>query len=142
MVTPQKQVGAKVEQARVSKGLGKRAAARYAGVSESRWRQVETGEQYRDGKKIPTRTSPDILVKMARAMELDAGEILELYGFDPEAAEYVPDNRADQMPVNADAPSQPPSKTIDISDLSPKEEQLLRVFLLTLSSPDTKKNSD
>jgi transcriptional regulator with XRE-family HTH domain len=134
MDTRQRQVGEQLREAREARGLSKRKAAHIAGVSESRWRQVESGVQYRDGQPQPASSTPDTLVRMARAVGLDAGDILEEFGFDRGIAQHIPEQKADEIVVNPSAPDQPPSRVISLEEFSPTEENLIRMFLLNIQA--------
>jgi transcriptional regulator with XRE-family HTH domain len=133
MDTREQHVGERLRLAREARHLSKRKAAHLAGVSESRWRQVENGVQYKDGVPYPASTTPETLTKMARAVGEDAGQILEELGFPAEVADSVPevsdleDDRVPEVP-------RPPSRTISLEDFDEREEQLIRTFLLGLQA--------
>lgn len=70
------------------RGLSMRAAAKLAGVSETHWRNVESGKESKAGMQIPVRAAADTLARMARVVGLtperltqagraDAAEILD-----------------------------------------------------------------
>lgn len=85
MTDPNQQLtplGALLEQARARKNLAKREAARRAGISEGRWRQVVTGVQKAGpGKTIPVRYRANTVVAMARAVEVPVDQALHAAGF-------------------------------------------------------------
>jgi transcriptional regulator with XRE-family HTH domain len=81
------EAGRLLEAARVKAGLSKREAARRAGISEGRWRQVVTGLQKQAGVRIPVNPRPATLSAMARAVGADVARVLEAGGFSQEAAE-------------------------------------------------------
>lgn len=59
-------------------GLSGREAARRAGISESRWRQIVTGWQPAGaGNRIPANPSPRTIVAMALAVQLDPGQVIK-----------------------------------------------------------------
>lgn len=66
------------------RGLTGREAARRAGISESRWRHLETGVQYVGGQARPTSTKAATAATVARVVGLDVAEALRLAGFRPE----------------------------------------------------------
>ena len=57
-----------IEAARKSLGLSKRAAAKRAGISEGRWRQITVGHMRVGGVEVPVNTKPETLEAMARAV--------------------------------------------------------------------------
>lgn len=64
--------------------MSKREAARRAGISEGRWRQIVTGVQRMGkGNVIPTTTKPETLTAMARAVRADVAAVLTAAGFEP-----------------------------------------------------------
>jgi hypothetical protein len=74
-------LGAALEAARG--GTSKRAAARSAGISEGRWRQIVVGYQLSGGVRIPANPRRETVIAMADAVHLDRATALELAGFDP-----------------------------------------------------------
>jgi transcriptional regulator with XRE-family HTH domain len=72
-----------IRRARNSKGLSRRSAAELAGMSESAWRNVETGVQHVAGVgPRPYRTTVGTVAQMAAVVGLDAREIAAAAGFD------------------------------------------------------------
>ena len=128
MDTRQRQVGAHLKDAREARGLSKRKAARLAGVSESRWRQVENGVQVREGELAPATATPETLVRMGRAVGIDGAAILDEAGYDPGIAQHIPEAAAEAAATVA-AP-EPDAKVIDVTDLTDNEEQMVRTFLM------------
>ena len=57
-----------IEAARKSLRLSKRAAAKRAGISEGRWRQITVGHMRVGGVEVPVNTRPETLEAMARAV--------------------------------------------------------------------------
>lgn len=70
-----------------------REAARRAGISEGRWRQLETGYQRSGGYRIPISTTAKTVIAAATAAGMDVDDALVMAGFDP--ADYPPDARED-----------------------------------------------
>jgi transcriptional regulator with XRE-family HTH domain len=83
-MTAQWEVGQRLQQARESRGLSKRSAAHLAGISEARWRHIESGIERRRGVDYPARPSALILARIARAVGEDAQDVLRQAGFDAE----------------------------------------------------------
>jgi transcriptional regulator with XRE-family HTH domain len=75
-------VGNYLREKRELSGLSVRAAARRAGFSEARWRQLELGYQARGDKKVPANPLPVTVVRAADALDVDAGEALRIAGMD------------------------------------------------------------
>jgi DNA-binding XRE family transcriptional regulator len=91
-----------MERRRNRVGLSKAAAARRAGISQTRWIQVEQGYEKRGEVLIPTEPSKDLVIKVAAAFEdWDEAEALELAGYDPEYSREKPKDL-------------PPSKLMDL----------------------------
>ncbi len=65
--------------------LSQRAAARRAGISETRWRQIVSGYQAVSGRKVPVRSPDDTLARMAHAVGVSP-EQLDAAGRDGAAA--------------------------------------------------------
>ena len=60
-----------IEKARVSRGISVRKAARVAGLSEGRWRQIAKGyQQVTSAVRAPVNAPPETLARMARAVGL------------------------------------------------------------------------
>ncbi len=85
-------LGQAVEVARQSQGLSIRAAAREAGISEGRWRQVVSGVQKTGGVDVPVNPSAKTVLGMARAVGMDAETALSLNGMEvpPEVVDRRP----------------------------------------------------
>ncbi|GAB7041185.1 MULTISPECIES: helix-turn-helix domain-containing protein [Catenuloplanes] len=84
--------GQLIEQAREAARprLSAREAARRAGISEGRWRQVVTGRQsVGGGQTIEISTKPATVAAMARAVGLDPRPVVEAAGFAYDPAEEV-----------------------------------------------------
>jgi len=77
--------------------LSAREAARRAGVSESRWRQVVTGVQTKAGATVPVRPTARTVVAMALAVQVDPAIALDKAGLavsDTGLAAMLASNRA------------------------------------------------
>lgn len=88
-------LGQLLEEARGRAGISKREAARRAGISEGRWRQVVTGVQSAAGMIVPVNPRPITVVAMARAVAVDERAALRAAGLDdqivPASATAPPD---------------------------------------------------
>lgn len=69
--------------------LSSRKAAALAGMSETRWRQIEQGYELRAGVKVPVSTTVDTLGRMAEAVGLDPATLVTLAGMDPAQLSFV-----------------------------------------------------
>ncbi|MEV4604830.1 helix-turn-helix transcriptional regulator [Amycolatopsis sp. NPDC049253] len=76
-------LGRLLQEHRTAKELSVRAAARRAGFSEGRWRQLETGFERRQGAKIPVNPKPLTVVQAADAVDLDAATALQAANLHP-----------------------------------------------------------
>lgn len=63
--------------------MSKRQAAKNAKISEARWRQVVTGRQRQSGVDVPVNPKRETVIRMARAVEADVNEALNLAGYEP-----------------------------------------------------------
>ncbi|AUI63000.1 helix-turn-helix transcriptional regulator [Amycolatopsis sp. BJA-103] len=85
MISPSWEFGTLLRRARTRLKLSGREAARRAGISESRWRQLETGTQPSDSAEpAAVGTTPETVLKVAKVVGLDEREALTLAGFDPD----------------------------------------------------------
>lgn len=67
---------------RRAKNLSARQAAKKAGISDGRWRQVENGYQsIAAGQTIPVMPKPETLFKMLRALDAPVEEGMQLVGY-------------------------------------------------------------
>ncbi|GIJ51285.1 hypothetical protein Val02_81710 [Virgisporangium aliadipatigenens] len=57
--------------------ISAREAARRADISESRWRQVVTGQYKASGKSVPVKPTLRVLVAMSVAVDVDPWEVVE-----------------------------------------------------------------
>ena len=81
-------LGPALKQHRINEGLSVRAAAALTKkvVSETRWRQLESGFQSIPGGKAPINTTVRTVVAAAKAVRWNPREAAELAGFDPNEA--------------------------------------------------------
>lgn len=110
-------IGAKIREARETAGMSRRAAAKAATISEARWRQIESGRQRRDGVEVPAVTTAETLTLVARAVDLDPQELLDMAGLEPPR----PDTGTTQLP----------SASMDMLsgvDFTPREKELMNMF--------------
>lgn len=77
--------GSLIKRAQLDARLSQREAARRAGLSEARWRQLVSGFQLVSRTKVPVRSPDETLARMARAVGVTA-EQLEAAGRDGAAA--------------------------------------------------------
>lgn len=83
-------LGVLLEQHRGS--LSKREAARRAGISEGRWRQIVTGQQKAGGGiVVPVNPRRETVIAMAQAVEADVSAALRRAGMPPEEATSDPE---------------------------------------------------
>ena len=82
-------LGSVIRQARKNRGLSIRGAAKVAGLSEGRWRQLEAGEESRGGVVLPTRPRVTTILRIADALETNRQELCLLAGLSEHAAELA-----------------------------------------------------
>lgn len=75
--------GTELERRRTEAGLGVREAARRAGISEGRWRQLESGVQKIGGREIPIKTRPATAAAVAKVVGWEVDDAVRTAGFDP-----------------------------------------------------------
>jgi hypothetical protein len=83
--TPQWDFGKRIEKARGS--MSTRAAAKLAGLSEGRWRQLEDGYQKLGGYVVPARPTRRTVIGIADAFGIPRAELLLLAGIEPQPAD-------------------------------------------------------
>jgi transcriptional regulator with XRE-family HTH domain len=110
----QRKVGLRIKAAREGKGLSMNKAAQAAGISPSRWRQIELGYHLVQSKQKPANPSPEMLVAMARTVDLDTANLLKMAGFDPNMVE---DDEVPESPI-----------MLDLSGLTPENQARVRGF--------------
>ncbi|WP_158608009.1 helix-turn-helix domain-containing protein [Nocardia panacis] len=79
--------GRLVQEARERARLSKREAAKRAGISEARWRQLELGYETVRGQTLPVRTTPETVSGIAETTGADRRQLLAAAGFDPAVAD-------------------------------------------------------
>ncbi|GGK53296.1 hypothetical protein GCM10011591_26380 [Nocardia camponoti] len=104
-----------MQAARKERGLTVVQAAKEARISSSLWTQVETGVQYKQGNRVPVRTTADTLQAMAHAVGLDPTHLLEEVGLSP-AESPCP---ADKHPATAQ--SLPGDSVVNLTGLTDRE---------------------
>ena len=67
-----------IEAARKRARLSVREAARQAGLSDARWRQITSGYQSVSGSHIPVKAPADTLARMAQVLHITAEELVEV----------------------------------------------------------------
>lgn len=92
-------LGALLEDARGD--VTKRAAARLAGISEGRWRQITTGYQKQGAIRVPANPKRETVISMAKAVGADVNTALGLAGFDLEPVTHTAEvvGGGDESPV-------------------------------------------
>jgi transcriptional regulator with XRE-family HTH domain len=73
-------LGELIEQGRAELRISAREAARRAGISPTRWRQVVTGEQSKNGRPVPVNPTARTVVAMALAVRVAPAEALAAAG--------------------------------------------------------------
>lgn len=74
------ELGALIEHARAELRISAREAARRAGISPTRWRQVVTGSQIKRGRAVPVNPTARTVVAMALAVLADPATALSAAG--------------------------------------------------------------
>lgn len=82
---PETALGHLLEQGRARLQLTGREAARRAGISEARWRQVVTGVQSKAGGTVPVNPRPRTVVAMALAVDVDPADALAAARYEHDA---------------------------------------------------------
>lgn len=72
--------GRELQQRRERHNLSQRRAAKLAGISEGRWRQLETGVEKTRGVEFPVKTKPRTVIAVARQLDWNPVEALTLAG--------------------------------------------------------------
>ncbi|WP_204061455.1 helix-turn-helix domain-containing protein [Microbispora corallina] len=67
--------GEALEAARAKLGISQNEAARRAGMSGTRWRQIVNGVQSTAGITVPVKASAETLARMAKAVNLPASDL-------------------------------------------------------------------
>jgi transcriptional regulator with XRE-family HTH domain len=71
---------ARLRSCREELGLNYEQAAKRAGITGQRWRNIEIGHEIKSGVRIPANPRRSNLIKMARAVEIPVQEALQLAG--------------------------------------------------------------
>ena len=109
------EVGARVRAARKALGLTQAQVAQRAHLSESRYRQIETGwQQKKAGEKVPAVTTWQTLAQIANAVGIEPDELHQLAGVKPTPPPVIP-------PL-------PPAVSMGGADFSARERELLNMF--------------
>lgn len=94
-------LGALLEQHRGS--VSKREAARRAGISEGRWRQIVTGQQKAGaGVVVPANPRRETVIAMAAAVGANVNEALRLAGMEPQKSDQDAMHRSSGSDVYSD----------------------------------------
>jgi len=92
--------GIALEAARTRSHLSQRAAAKRAGMSETRWRQITKGGHITQGVYVPDVGPPETIARMARAVDLDP-DLLIKSGRDDAYASWIVLRNADRVSATA-----------------------------------------
>lgn len=86
-------------QAMPGKGMSVRRAAKIAGISETRWRQVEAGKaSVSAGQWVPVMPKPETLYRMLLAVKAPVEEGMNLVGYDLENYPWLLEEAAPKDP--------------------------------------------
>ena len=92
-------LGAMLRRARGTPGqpgfVSQREAARRAGISEGRWRQIEAGHRFVGGQRVRETTTATRIAKMARAVGIDEREAVAAAGLDPREIDIIDASEAE-----------------------------------------------
>lgn len=124
-------LGELIEQAREEKGLSKREAARRAGISEGRWRQVVSGQQKSGNVTIRVNPRPATIVAMARAVGVDEKKAMDAAGYTSWIPQFAPAvEHVDAIDVPADDPVEALIEEIYANAHMPEErkQELVRLI--------------
>ncbi|WP_067565958.1 helix-turn-helix domain-containing protein [Nocardia acidivorans] len=111
--------GRLLQTARETAGLSKREAAKRAGISESRWRQLEAGYELIRKQTFPVKTTPETVAQVAASVGASRDELLEAAGFDP---------------AMVDIPDAVIVKPVDVAGLTTDNVEKVRAFVAFLKS--------
>jgi transcriptional regulator with XRE-family HTH domain len=75
--------------------ISQREAARRAGISEGRWRQIEAGHRFVGGQRVRETTSASRVARMARAVGIDEHAAVVAAGLDPQEIEIIDASEAE-----------------------------------------------
>ena len=111
-----------------------REAARRAGISENRWRQVEAGYQVvRAGIRVPARATAATLARMALTVMVTPAQLTAAGRED--AADVLEEMRRREGSTVSGPPARtaPPDRKLPVLGLDPGEEEALQPYLLELT---------
>ena len=101
--------GSLLRRVRESAGISLTDAAKAAGITDTRWSQIERGHERRKGMDVPARAKAGTLARMARAIGIPP-ERLETDGQRPDAAEILREIEREPQSASLRAvPSGPPA---------------------------------
>lgn len=110
--------------ARESAGVTLADAAKAAGITDTRWSQIERGHERRKGIDVPARARAGTLARMARAIGIPP-ERLESEGQRPDAAEIL--REILRQPTPGPRPLRP-ALSVPVTAASEAEEVLARLL--------------
>ncbi len=97
---PEWPLGPDIRRAREELGIGKREAARRAGVSDTLWRNLERGFEVRQGEKFHNKHRPETVAKVARVVDYPVDHAWRLAGI--EVSDEVRIDDADLSKISDD----------------------------------------
>ncbi len=124
-MTDQWELGRRIEAARVAARLSKRQAAKRAGISDGRWRQLEAGHETVRGQIYSVKTTPATIARIASALGLPLDELLELAGLEP-------DSVADSGPAGLGV------EVVDVAGLPASDVEKVQAFVQFLKQQNQK----
>jgi transcriptional regulator with XRE-family HTH domain len=118
---------------RESAGITITEAARAAGITDTRWSQIERGHERRKGIDVPARAKAGTLARMARAIGISP-ERIESDGERPDAAEILREmlRAPEPAPPQAAVPGSPPPS-------APGGDEYAEVIFMLLEEYPSKK---
>jgi transcriptional regulator with XRE-family HTH domain len=123
-----------LDAARRRASLSIREAAKRAGMSDARWRQIATGYQRVGGQEIPVRAPADTLARMAQVLGLTPEE-LERVGRDDAAEVLAEISPIAQSSENAHGYSPPVEAVYQILASLPPDAQQAVIRRLASENP-------
>lgn len=129
--------GLLIKRAQTAARLSQRAAAKRAGLSEARWRQLVAGFQLVSRTKVPVRSPDETLARMARAVGVTA-EQLAAAGREG-AATALRESEAEaarRRPGPAQVPAAAEAGRNRVDERWPLVEAVLRQALTGLTAPE------
>ncbi|MBF6460206.1 helix-turn-helix transcriptional regulator [Nocardia puris] len=113
-------LGVRMQEARHALGLSKRRAADIAGISETRWRHLESGVELIRGEPYPVRTTEETVTRVARALQLPPADLLACAGL--------------RLGGESDPPAGVGHEHVDVSGLSADDVEKVRAFVAFLKT--------